>query len=70
MVAMVAIGTIIVLADVGRAIVIVDNATGVLGAADTANKGPSLLELLPPALCATAAMAYALSRHRAMSDLG
>jgi len=58
------IASIVVLANVAQAIVILSNANGQFTAQYSANKAASILALLPPALSAAAALTYAASRMR------
>jgi hypothetical protein len=62
------IGLVVVLANVAQAIVILDNATGLITAPDSANKVSSILALLPPTLSAAAALLYAVTRLRVSGD--
>jgi hypothetical protein len=59
-----AIASIVVLANVAQAIVILSDTTGQFSVQDSANKAASILALLPPALGAGSAAAYALTRIR------
>jgi hypothetical protein len=59
-----AIASIVVLANVAQAIVILSNTTGQFSVQDSANKAASILAVLPPALGAGSAAAYALTRIR------
>ena len=58
------IASIVVLANVAQAIVILSNANGQFTAQYSANKAASILALLPPALSAAAALTYAAARLR------
>jgi hypothetical protein len=64
LVAACAIGSVVVLANVAKAIVILSNATGQFTAELSDNKISNILALLPPALGAAAALMYALNRVR------
>jgi hypothetical protein len=63
-----AIGSIVVLANVAQAIVILSNSTVALPIPGSANKVSSILSLLPATLSATAALLYAVTRLRAFGD--
>jgi hypothetical protein len=60
-----AIGSIVLLANIAQAIVILNNSTGLFTAPDSANKASSILALFPPTLSAAAVLVYAVSRLRA-----
>jgi hypothetical protein len=58
------VASIVVLANVAQAIVILSNATGQLANQYSADKAASILSLLPPVFCAASAAMYALTRIR------
>ena len=60
----VVLGTIVVLANIAQAIVILNNSAGLFTAIYSANKPSSILALLPAALGATGAVLYAFTRLR------
>ncbi len=58
------IGSIVVLANIAQAIVMLSNASGQFTAQSSANKTSSILALLPPTVSAVAALTYASTRIR------